>query len=134
MKHLLYVTHSAGYRHEILPYSQEVVRELGKQSGAYETTATDNVADVDIGKSRPVGLAGRGVDAGGIGRSIGRAEHVRADHKKPVGIDRLAGADQFAPTAFSRRSALVDHLRARGIAWVTSTTLSRFGASSPSVR
>lgn len=47
MKKLLYVTHSAGYRHEVLPHSQEVVRGLGDQSGAFEATATDNVADVD---------------------------------------------------------------------------------------
>src|SRR4051794_30178627 len=47
MKQLLYVTHSAGYRHEVLPYSQEVVARLGRESGAYEATCTDDVATVD---------------------------------------------------------------------------------------
>ncbi|MBV9850140.1 MAG: ThuA domain-containing protein [Armatimonadetes bacterium] len=47
MKKLLYVTHSAGYRHEVLPHSQEVLRRLGEGSGAFAATATNNVADVD---------------------------------------------------------------------------------------
>lgn len=47
MKKLLYVTHSAGYRHEVLPYSQQVLQEMGVQSGAFEATCTDDVATVD---------------------------------------------------------------------------------------
>jgi uncharacterized protein len=47
MKQLLYVTQSCGYRHEVLPYSQEVVGKLGASSGAFEATCTDNVSTVD---------------------------------------------------------------------------------------
>jgi uncharacterized protein len=47
MKQLLYVTHSAGYRHEVLPYSQEVMRDLGATAGAFEATCTDDVSTVD---------------------------------------------------------------------------------------
>lgn len=47
MKQLLYVTHSAGYKHEVLPYSQEVVRKLGAESGAFAADCTDDVASVD---------------------------------------------------------------------------------------
>lgn len=47
MKKLLYVTHSAGYRHEVLPHSQDVLRRLGEEAGAFETDATDDVATVD---------------------------------------------------------------------------------------
>ncbi len=47
MKKLLYVTHSAGYRHEVLPHSQEVLHRLGADAEAFEAVCTDNVADVD---------------------------------------------------------------------------------------
>jgi uncharacterized protein len=47
MRQLLYVTQSCGYRHEVLPYSQEVVRKLGAESGAYEATCTEDVSTVD---------------------------------------------------------------------------------------
>ena len=47
MKKLLYVTHSAGYRHEVLPYSQKVVQELGARTGAFEAGCTDDVGVVD---------------------------------------------------------------------------------------
>ncbi|MDQ2799582.1 MAG: ThuA domain-containing protein [Armatimonadota bacterium] len=47
MKKLLYVTHSAGYRHEVLPYSQEVLKRLGSEAGAFEADCTDDVATVN---------------------------------------------------------------------------------------
>ena len=47
MKKLLYVTHSAGYKHEALPYSQEVMQKIGADSGAFEATCTDDVSTVD---------------------------------------------------------------------------------------
>lgn len=47
MRQLLYVTHSAGYRHEVLPYSQEVMSRLGRESGSFEAACTDDVAAVD---------------------------------------------------------------------------------------
>ena len=43
-RRLLYVTHSAGYRHDVLPLSHDVVRELGRTSGAWEATVTEEVA------------------------------------------------------------------------------------------
>ena len=54
MKQLLYVTHSAGYRHEILPYSHEVMERLGAESGAFAATCADDVAAVDWS---PAGLS-----------------------------------------------------------------------------
>jgi len=47
MAQLLYVTQSCGYRHEVLPYSQEVMAKIGKESGAFTATCTDDVATVD---------------------------------------------------------------------------------------
>ncbi|MFN3648275.1 MAG: ThuA domain-containing protein [Armatimonadota bacterium] len=47
MRQLLYVTQSCGYRHEVLPYSQEVLARLGAESGAFEATCTDDVSTVD---------------------------------------------------------------------------------------
>jgi type 1 glutamine amidotransferase len=41
---VLYFTHSAGYRHEVVPFSQQVLKQLGKESGAFEVTATEDVA------------------------------------------------------------------------------------------
>lgn len=40
---LLYLTHSAGYRHEVLPVSADVVRGLGR-SGGFDVTVTDDPA------------------------------------------------------------------------------------------
>jgi uncharacterized protein len=45
-KRLLYVTHSAGYRHDVLPLSGQVVRELARSSGAFEVTVTDDAGPV----------------------------------------------------------------------------------------
>jgi type 1 glutamine amidotransferase len=47
MKQLLYLTQSCGYRHEVLPYSQEVMSKLGAESGAFAATCTDDSATVD---------------------------------------------------------------------------------------
>jgi type 1 glutamine amidotransferase len=41
---LLYFTHSAGYRHEVIPLSQAIVQQLGQDSGAFTVTATEDVA------------------------------------------------------------------------------------------
>ena len=40
MKKLLYVTQSCGFRHEVLPYSQEMMQKIGAESGAFEATCT----------------------------------------------------------------------------------------------
>src|SRR5712691_3689134 len=47
MKKLLYVTQSCGFRHEVLPYSQEMVQKIGAESGAFAATCTDDTATVD---------------------------------------------------------------------------------------
>jgi type 1 glutamine amidotransferase len=47
MRKLLYLTQSCGYRHEVLPYSQEVMQKIGAESGAFEATCTDDSATVD---------------------------------------------------------------------------------------
>jgi type 1 glutamine amidotransferase len=41
---VLYVTHSAGFRHDVLPLSQSVVTQLGETSGAFTLTATEDVS------------------------------------------------------------------------------------------
>lgn len=47
MKKLLYLTHSAGYRHDVLGYSHEVMQRLAKQCDAFDVTSADDVNDVD---------------------------------------------------------------------------------------
>lgn len=47
MKQLLYLTQSAGYRHDVLPFSQEVVTKLGAEGAAYHATCTDSAPTVD---------------------------------------------------------------------------------------
>ncbi len=37
---ILYLTHSAGFKHEVLPFSEGVLQRLGEQSGAFESIAT----------------------------------------------------------------------------------------------
>ena len=37
---ILYLTHSAGFKHDVLPSSEGVLQRLGEQSGAFESTAT----------------------------------------------------------------------------------------------
>ena len=40
--HILYLTQSAGFRHDVLPLSAQILRDLGRQSGAFDVTATDD--------------------------------------------------------------------------------------------
>jgi type 1 glutamine amidotransferase len=42
--HLLYFTLSAGYRHEVIPLSAEILRGVGARSGAFELTESEDVA------------------------------------------------------------------------------------------
>jgi uncharacterized protein len=37
---VLYLTHSAGFKHEVLPVSEEVMKEIGERSGLFEVTVT----------------------------------------------------------------------------------------------
>jgi len=48
-KRILYLTHSAGYRHDVLPLSQAVLGEIGKNAGAFEVAATEDVAQFTTG-------------------------------------------------------------------------------------
>ena len=42
---LLYCTHSAGYRHDAIPLSQTILTQLGKDSGLFDVTATEDMAE-----------------------------------------------------------------------------------------
>jgi uncharacterized protein len=41
---VLYLTHSAGFRHDVLPLSQEILGNLGESGAAFAVTATDDIA------------------------------------------------------------------------------------------
>src|SRR5262245_32330555 len=42
---ILYCTHSAGYRHEAIPLSQTMLKQLGKDSALFDVTATEDMAE-----------------------------------------------------------------------------------------
>jgi type 1 glutamine amidotransferase len=39
---VLYLTHSAGYKHDVLPLSAQILQDVGRRAGAFEVTATDD--------------------------------------------------------------------------------------------
>ena len=39
-RRVLYLTHSAGFKHDVLPLSEQILKEIGERSGAFEVTAT----------------------------------------------------------------------------------------------
>ena len=41
-RRILYVTQSAGFRHDVLPLSVQILQDLGRQSAAFEVTATED--------------------------------------------------------------------------------------------
>ena len=41
---ILYFTHSAGYRHDVIPVSREILKQLGGSSPRFDVTATEDVA------------------------------------------------------------------------------------------
>lgn len=43
-KMVLYLTHSAGYKHDVLPLSEQILKELGARSGEFEVNATADVS------------------------------------------------------------------------------------------
>jgi hypothetical protein len=43
---ILYFTHSAGYRHEVIPLSKTILTQLGKVSGAFEVAATEDTSEI----------------------------------------------------------------------------------------
>jgi type 1 glutamine amidotransferase len=42
---LLYMTLSAGFHHEVVPFSTEIIKQIGEKSGTFDTTVTENVGD-----------------------------------------------------------------------------------------
>jgi type 1 glutamine amidotransferase len=42
---VLYFTHSAGYRHDVIPMSREILKQLGEDSGEFDITATEDVSE-----------------------------------------------------------------------------------------
>lgn len=42
---LLYMTLSAGFHHDVVPFSTEIVKQIGEKSGAFDTTVTEDVGD-----------------------------------------------------------------------------------------
>ncbi|HYP09792.1 MAG TPA: ThuA domain-containing protein [Bryobacteraceae bacterium] len=50
-KQVLYLTHSAGFQHDVLPLSQQVLRDIGERSGKFTVTTTDNLSALnDLGR------------------------------------------------------------------------------------
>lgn len=43
---VLYFTHSAGYRHEVIPLSTTILTQLGSRSGVFEVTATEDTSEL----------------------------------------------------------------------------------------
>jgi len=40
-----YFTHSAGYRHDVIPLSKAILTQLGSSSGVFEVTATEDTSE-----------------------------------------------------------------------------------------
>src|SRR5258708_26311543 len=45
LEHILYFTYSAGYRHDVIPLSKAILTQLGRNSGAFEVTATEDTSE-----------------------------------------------------------------------------------------
>jgi len=45
LEHILYFTYSAGYRHDVIPLSKAILTQLGKDSGVFEVTATEDPSE-----------------------------------------------------------------------------------------
>jgi len=45
LERILYFTHSAGYRHDVIPLSKAVLTRLGSDSGVFEVTATEDTSE-----------------------------------------------------------------------------------------
>jgi uncharacterized protein len=43
-KKLLYLTQSAGFKHDIIPVSREIVKQIGQKSGVFEVTEVEDVS------------------------------------------------------------------------------------------
>ena len=42
---ILYFTYSAGYRHDVIPLSKTILTQLGRNSGVFEVTATEDTSE-----------------------------------------------------------------------------------------
>ena len=49
---ILYFTYSAGYRHDVIPLSEAILTQLGRNSGAFEVIATEDMSEFSTRKSR----------------------------------------------------------------------------------
>ena len=45
---ILYLTHSAGYRHEVIPLSQTILKQVGEHSSMFNVTVTEDVSEFTI--------------------------------------------------------------------------------------
>ena len=45
LERILYFTRSAGYRHEVIPLSKTILTQLGRDSGVFEVTATEDTSE-----------------------------------------------------------------------------------------
>jgi type 1 glutamine amidotransferase len=45
LERILYFTYSAGYRHDVIPLSKEILTQLGRNSGAFEIIATEDPSE-----------------------------------------------------------------------------------------
>nr|WP_225702805.1 ThuA domain-containing protein [Bradyrhizobium cenepequi] len=45
LERILYFTLSAGYRHEVIPFSRSILTQLGRSSGAFEVTVTEDTSE-----------------------------------------------------------------------------------------
>jgi type 1 glutamine amidotransferase len=52
---ILYFTHAAGYRHEVIPISREILKQIGEMSPRFEVAATEDVSAFTAEKLRGFG-------------------------------------------------------------------------------
>lgn len=45
---ILYFTRSAGYRHDVIPLSEAILTQIGRSSGAFEVTASEDTSEFSI--------------------------------------------------------------------------------------
>jgi uncharacterized protein len=45
LERILYFTYSAGYKHDVIPLSKAVLTQLGRNSGVFEVTVTEDVSE-----------------------------------------------------------------------------------------
>src|SRR5947208_15425500 len=50
---VLYLTHSAGFKHDVLPLSEKILKEIGERSGAFEATVTQDCSVISKDGLKP---------------------------------------------------------------------------------